>query len=80
MSSSGVEGGEVGAECSVELAGDLALEAADDLLFGAPFGKSALHVGLDVIAISESDDDDHVKGSVGLAVAGVVEAVSAGSP
>ena len=34
MSSAGCEGGEVGSEGAVELAGDEAFEAADDLILG----------------------------------------------
>ena len=37
MSSAGCEGGEVGSEGAVELAGDEAFEAADDFCFGLGF-------------------------------------------
>lgn len=71
MSSSVAECAEVGAEGSEELSGDVAFESADHFFLGVPFGESTLHVGLGVVAVAESDDDDHVEGSVGLAVAGV---------
>ena len=80
MSSSECEGGEVGAKGLVELPRDVALQASDDFFLGSAFGESSFHVFLRVGAVSESDDDDHVECPIGLAVPGVVEPVSAGSP
>ncbi len=80
MSSAGCEGGEVGSECAVELAGDEAFEAADGFFFGLALGEAAFGVAAGSFAVSEPDDDDHVQGSVGVAVAGEVESVTLGAP
>src|SRR5215210_3681012 len=68
--------GEVGAEGAVDLAGDVALEAADDLGLGLAFGGAALGVGAGAFAAAQAADGDHVQGAVGVAVAAVVEAVA----
>src|SRR5580693_8072395 len=70
--------GEVGLEGVVDLAGDVALEAAHDLALGFAFGGAALDVGAGALAVAQAADGDEVKRSVGLAVAAVVEAVAGG--
>src|SRR6266581_274551 len=71
----GVEVGEVGAEGVVELAGDVALEAADDLGFGQALGGAPVGVGAGASAVAEPADGDQVECAVGLAVAAAVEPV-----
>src|SRR5207244_7389319 len=73
----GAEVGEVGAEGVVELAGDVALEAADDLGFGQALGGATVGVGARASAVAEPADGDQVECTVGLAVAAAVEPVSA---
>src|ERR1019366_9731490 len=68
--------GEVGAKGVVDLAGDVALEAAEDLALGLAFGGPSLRVGAGALAVAQSADGDQVQCPVGLAVAAVVEAVS----
>ena len=80
MSSAGCEGGVVGSEGAVELAGDEAFEAADGFFLGLAFGEAAVHVAAGSFAVVEPDEDDHVQGSVGCAVAGEVEPVAVGAP
>ena len=67
---------EVGEDRSVDLACDVALEAADDFFAGLAFGESSGHVRLRGCVPSESADDDDVERSVGLAVAAAVESVA----
>ena len=69
---------EVGLECVVDLAGDVALEAAEDLELGLSFGRAAARVGARARAVAQAADGDQVQGAVGLAVAAVVEAVAGG--
>ena len=64
----------------MDLAGDVALEAADDLLLGLALAGAALDVGAGLRAVAQTADRDHVQGSVGLAIAPVVEAVAATLP
>ena len=52
--------GEVGAEGAVDLAGGVALEAADDFGLRPTFGEASLHVGAGAFAVAEPADDDHV--------------------
>jgi hypothetical protein len=59
----------------VELAGDVALEAADDLGLGLAFGGAALDVGAGALAVAQPTDGDHVQGAVGVAITAVVEAM-----
>ena len=80
MSSAGCEGGEAGSEGAVEIAGDEAFEAADDFILGLAFCEAAVHVAASSFAVAHPDEDDHVQGSVGGAVAGEVEPVTAGAP
>jgi hypothetical protein len=77
MSSSLVEGlGPVlaGERC-VDLAGDVAFEAADDFLLGLAFFGAPFDVVLRSGVLAHADEDNAVEGGVGLAVAGSVEAV-----
>src|SRR5438093_7458260 len=70
---------QIGAERLVDLAGDVALEAADDLAAVEAFGFASLGVGAGAGVVAEAADGDHVECAVGLAVAAVVEAVAAGA-
>src|SRR6266536_6206997 len=72
-----VEVGEVGTEGVVELAGDVALEAADDLGFGQALGGATVGVGAGASAVAEAADGDQVDCAVGVAVAAAVEPVAA---
>ncbi len=77
--SSAVEGLEVGAEGVVGLAGDVALEAAEDFASVEAVGCAFVGVGTGAFAVSEAADGDHVQGSVCLSVAAVVESVAGGA-
>jgi hypothetical protein len=68
--------GEVGDDGLVDLSGDVALQAADDLFAGLALGESLGHVGLGGWMPAESADDDGVERTVGLAVTAAVEPVS----
>src|SRR5258708_11013167 len=57
----------------VELAGDVALEAADDLFLGQAFGGASLHVVTGATAGCHAGQGDHVEGAVGLSVAAPFE-------
>ena len=61
----------------VDLSGDESFEAADDLAFGEAFGSSALHVGDGRRVPSHADDHDSVERRVRLAVAAVIESMTA---
>src|SRR5712692_1513257 len=76
MASSAVERLEVGAECVVGLAGDVALEAAEDFASVESVGFAFGCVGAGAWAVAQAADGDHVEGAVGLAVAAVVEPVA----
>ena len=45
-----------------------------------PSARATVGVGAGAVAVAESADGDHVQGSVGLAVAAVVEAVAVVRP
>src|SRR5436305_2908576 len=60
-------------------AGDVALEAAEDLAFVEAVGGALGGVGLGALAVAEAADGDHVERSVGLSVAAGVEAVAVGA-
>jgi hypothetical protein len=64
-------------DCVVGVSGDVSLEAADDLAFGAAFFGAAFYVGLGVGVAAHPDHGDGPQGVVGLAVAAAVEAVAA---
>ena len=76
----GGEVGEVGAEGVVDLAGDVAFEAADDFALGFPFAGSPGRVVAGARAAAQPADCDEVERAVGLAIAAVVEPVAAGLP
>ena len=80
MSSAGCEGGKVGSQCAVELAGDEAFETADGFFFGLALGEAAVHIAAGAFAVAEPDDDDHVQGAISCAVACEVEPVTLGAP
>jgi len=67
-----------GLEGVVELAGDVALEAADDLGLGQAFGGAPGGVGAGAWVVAQASEDDHVEGVVGGAIAAAVEAVAVG--
>src|SRR4051812_29184668 len=78
MSSGGRPLGGLLVECAQQgedLAGDVALEAADDLLAGLVFGCAASGVGAGGLMPSQSDDHDAVEGGVGLPVAAAVDSL-----
>src|SRR5690606_2753378 len=62
----------------VELAGDVAFEAADDLLLGQAVFGASFHVGAGAGVPAQAADDDPVERFVGLSVAAAVEAVPVG--
>src|SRR5262245_52522785 len=57
---------------AVDLSGDVALEAADDLVLGLAFLGATLHVGLGALVTAHTAHGDHPQGIVGLAVAAAV--------
>src|SRR5664280_2734035 len=67
-----------GVELVVDLAGEVALEAAQDLLGGLAFGEPALHVGLGRLVVAQSGDHGPMQGGIGLPVAAAVEPVPGG--
>src|SRR5438309_7854759 len=73
------EVGEVGAEGVVDLAGDVALETADDLFLVEAFGGAAFGVGAGAGAAAEPADGDQVERAVCFAVAAAIEPVSGGA-
>src|SRR5215210_261552 len=66
------------AEQGEDLAGNVALEAADDLLAGLVLGCTASSVGAGGFMPPQTDDHDAVEGGVGLPVAAAVEPVADG--
>ena len=66
------------AEVGVDLAGDVALEAADDLWLGFAFRGAPLGVGAGGGVGAEAGEHDPPQGVVGLAVAAGVEPVADG--
>src|SRR5262245_31776663 len=64
------------AQVGVDLAGDVPLEAADDLLLGQAFFGAPVDVGAGGRVGAHPGDDDPVEGVVGLAVAAGVEPVA----
>src|SRR5664280_3329171 len=60
----------------VDLAGDVALQDADDLALGASLLHSALEGGLRVWVVGDPHHDDAPQRAVGLAVAAAVETMA----
>src|SRR4029450_6454274 len=52
-------------EGGVDLSGDVALEAADDLAFAEAFGGASLDVGAGGLVVADADDGDDVEGGGG---------------
>src|SRR5258705_13561846 len=74
--SSGLGGGVLvrfGADDLVDVAGDVALEAAHDLGFWFAFGEASGHIFLCGFVPAEADHGDAVQAGVGLPVAAAVE-------
>src|SRR6266516_3815135 len=74
--SSAVERFEVGSGGVVGLAGDVALEAAEDFASVESVGGALGGVGACAFAVPEPADGDHVERPVGLSVAAEVESVA----
>ncbi len=72
-------GCEVGEQDGVDLAGDLAFQAADDLAFGEAFGGAPLYVGSGAFVVCHAGDGDAPEGVVGVAVPGSVQSVALGA-
>jgi len=68
------------AEVAVYLAGDVTLQAADDLRLGFPFGGAALGVGAGGRVRAQPGEHDPPQGVVGLAVTAGVEPVAGDFP
>src|SRR5207302_982705 len=66
---------QIGLDGVVDLAGDVAFEAAHDLSFRECFGSAACDVGSGVGVPTHADHGDHVEGAVGRAVSSGVEAM-----
>jgi hypothetical protein len=62
----------------VELAGDVALEASDDLFLGQAVFGASFHVGAGAEIPAQAAEHDAVERFVGLTVAAAVEAVAVG--
>src|ERR1700722_6907718 len=56
------------AEVAVDLAGDVTLQAADNLRLGFPFGRAALGVGAGGRVRAQPGEHDPTQGMIGLAV------------
>src|SRR5262245_29419621 len=65
-----------GDEVVVDLAGDVALEAADDLALREPFGFPSRGVGAGTRTEAEARDRGEVEGAIGLPVATAIEPVA----
>ncbi len=63
---------------SEHLASDESLEATNDLQFRLPFSRTALHITPCTFIVTESDDDDAMKGGIGPSIATSVEPVAVG--
>ena len=68
------------AEVRVDLAGDVTLQAADDLRLGFPFGRAALGVGAGGRVRAQPGEHDPPQGMIGLAVTAGVEPVAGDFP
>ena len=65
-------------QAAVKLAGDVALERADDLAFGAALGGAALDVGAGAGVVDHAHHDDAPERVVCAAVATAVESLAGG--
>src|SRR5665647_968288 len=63
-------------ERGVDLAGDVAFEAAHDLAFALALAGAAVNVGPGRLVVAHADEDDAVECGVGLAVAAPVGPVA----
>src|SRR5436309_3183529 len=63
---------------SVDLTGNVAFEAADDLLLGLALLGAPGYVGPSALVVAHAAQRDHVEGSVGIAVTVTVEPVADG--
>jgi len=63
---------------SVDLAGEVSLEAAADVAEGASLGGAALDVGAGSCVRAYAGDDGHVEGPVEASVTAVVDVVADG--
>ena len=61
-----------------DFAGDVALEASHDLVFGFAFGQAAGDVVAGGLVAAHAYDQDDVQSPVGVAVAAAVESVPNG--
>ena len=68
------------AEVGIDLAGDVTLQAADDLRLGFPFGRAALGVGVGGRVRAQPGEHDPPQGMIGLAVTAGVEPVAGEFP
>jgi hypothetical protein len=67
-------------EVVVDPAGDIALEAADDLAFAESFGGAALDVVAGGLVVPHADDRNDVERAVGRSVTAAAESVTTGGP
>ena len=67
-------------QAAVKLAGDVALERADDLAFGAALGGAALDVGAGAGVVDHAHHDDAPERVICAAVATAVESLAGGQP
>ena len=65
-------------QVGVDLPGDVALEAADDLAFAEAFGGASFDVVAGGLVVAHPDDGDDVEGAVRGPVSAAAEAVTAG--
>ena len=68
------------AQVGIDLAGDITLQAADDLRLGFPFGRAALGVGPGGRVRAQPGEHDPPQGMIGLAVTTGVEPVAGDFP
>ena len=68
----------VGHDSLVDLAGEEALQAPDDLTFGPAVRRASGDVVDSRLMVPQAHDDRSIEGGVGLSVAAPVEAVPAG--
>ena len=66
------------ADGGVDLPGNVALEAADDVALGHSLGSSSTHVCLGPGVMRQSDEDVSIQSGIGLTIAAAVQAVPVG--